>query len=237
MLIDRSQVLWNVDCGVPLRFPIYSVLVDHPEGLFLFDSGYDLEHVRKTFPREEPHQGEMETIPAQLALCTFRPEDVTYVVNSHLHFDHVGGNRFCTAATTVVHKLELREAKVPEPFEQLAYSDQSFDHAQTRFELIEGDVELAAGLKLFETPGHAVGHYSLLVEMASRRPMLFTFDAAYTHENLDRGIISGFHHTPIDAIKSLARLRRLAAEHDAELFVAHDMNAFSGYHVAPAFYA
>ena len=41
MLIDRSQVLWNVDCGVRLRFPIYSVLVDHPEGLFLFDSGYD----------------------------------------------------------------------------------------------------------------------------------------------------------------------------------------------------
>ena len=67
--------------------------------------------------------------------------------------------------------------------------------------------------------------------------MLFTFDAAYTHENLDRGIISGFHHTPVDAIKSLARLRQLAEAHDAELFVAHDMDAFSGYRVAPEFYA
>ena len=37
MMIDRSQLLWNVDCGVRLRFPVYSVLVEHAEGLFLFD--------------------------------------------------------------------------------------------------------------------------------------------------------------------------------------------------------
>ena len=39
MMIDRSQLLWNVDCGVRLRFPIYSVLVEHEDGLFLFDTG------------------------------------------------------------------------------------------------------------------------------------------------------------------------------------------------------
>ena len=66
MMIDRSQLLWNVDCGVRLRFPVYSVLVEHADGLFLFDTGYDLEHVKAVLPFELPEQTEEQTIPAQL---------------------------------------------------------------------------------------------------------------------------------------------------------------------------
>jgi 4-pyridoxolactonase len=234
MLIDRSQLLWNVDCGVRLRFPIYSVLVEHDDGLFLFDTGYDLEHVRSVFPREEPLQSEAQGIVEQLAACGFAPTDISYVVNSHLHFDHVGGNRHFRGAKTLVSKAELRQAKVPEPFERLAYSDQTFDHADTSFELLEGDVELAEGLRLFETPGHSAGHYSLLVEPPSRDPLLFAFDAAYAHESLDRLIPSGFHLDPVAAVRSLRRLQTLARTYGARIFVAHDMAAFNGYSLAPA---
>lgn len=234
MMIDRSQLLWNVDCGVRLRFPIYSVLVEHEEGLFLFDTGYDLEHVRRVFPKEEPQQSEAQGIVQQLAACGFAPGDVSYVVNSHLHFDHVGGNRHFPGAKTVVSKAELRQAKVPETFERYAYSDQTFDHPQADFELLEGDVELAAGLRLFETPGHSAGHYSLLIESPSGEALLFAFDAAYAHESLERSIPSGFHLDPVAAVRSLRRLRTLARTHDARIFVAHDMAAFNGYSLAPA---
>jgi 4-pyridoxolactonase len=238
MTIDRSQVLWNVDCGVRLRFPIYAVLIDHPEGLFLFDTGIDADHVRATFPWEDVEQSSEQGIVQQLASCGYAPGDVTYVVNSHLHFDHVGGNRFFGEATTLVSKDELRQAKVPEQFERLAYSDQSFDHPGMRCELLEGDVELARGLTLFETPGHSAGHYSLLVHgEAGQRKMLFTFDAAYTLENLDREIISGFHLDPVAATKSIKRLKKLARDHDATIFVAHDLEAFDGYKRAPESYA
>jgi 4-pyridoxolactonase len=234
MLIDRSQLLWNVDCGVRLRFPIYSVLVEHDDGLFLFDSGIDLEHVSRVFPREEPQQTNEQGIVQQLALCGFAPRDVTYVVNSHLHFDHVGGNRHFRSATTLVSKDELRQAKVPETFERMAYSDQSFDHPDVRFELLEGDVELAEGLRLFETPGHSAGHYSLLIEPPSSQALLFAFDAAYAHESLERLIPSGFHLDPTAAVRSLRRLQTLARTHEARIFVAHDAAAFSGYSLAPA---
>jgi 4-pyridoxolactonase len=234
MMIDRSQLLWNVDCGVRLRFPIYSVLVEHADGLFLFDTGIDLEHVRRVFPKEEPRQSEQQGILAQLALCGFEAADVSYVVNSHLHFDHVGGNRHFPRATTLVSKQELRQAKVPEPFERMAYSDQSFDHPDVRFELLEGDVELAAGLRLFETPGHSAGHYSLLVEPPSGDALLFAFDAAYARESLERLIPSGFHLDPTAAVRSLRRLNSLARTYDARIFVAHDMDAFNGYRLAPA---
>lgn len=234
MMIDRSQLLWNVDCGVRLRFPIYSVLVEHRDGLFLFDTGYDLEHVRRTFPNELPEQSEQQGIVQQLALCGFAPGDVTYVVNSHLHFDHVGGNRHFPAAKTVVSKAELRQAKVPETFERYAYSDQTFDRGDGEFELLEGDVELAAGLQLFETPGHSAGHYSLLVEPPSGQALLFAFDAAYAHESLDRLIPSGFHLDPTAAVRSLRRIKALARTHGARIFVAHDATAFSDYRLAPA---
>lgn len=234
MTIDRSQLLWNVDCGVRLRFPVYSVLVEHDEGLYLFDTGYDLEHVRRTFPAEQPLQSEAQGIVAQLALCGFEPGDVAYVVNSHLHFDHVGGNRHFPGATTVVSKAELRQAKVPEPFERYAYSDQTFDRGDGDFELLEGDVELAAGLRLFETPGHSAGHYSLLVEPPSGQALLFAFDAAYAHESLDRLIPAGFHLDPTAAVRSLRRIKALARTHDARIYVAHDAAAFSDYRLAPA---
>jgi 4-pyridoxolactonase len=234
MMIDRSQLLWNVDCGVRLRFPIYSVLIEHADGLFLFDTGYDLEHVRRTFPNELPEQSEQQGIVQQLALCGFAPGDVSYVVNSHLHFDHVGGNRHFPSATTVVSKAELRQAKVPETFERYAYSDQTFDRGDGEFELLEGDVELAAGLQLFETPGHSAGHYSLLVEPPSGQALLFAFDAAYAHESLDRLIPSGFHLDPTAAVRSLRRIKALARTHGARIFVAHDATAFSDYRLAPA---
>jgi len=236
MLIDRSQLLWNVDCGVRLRFPIYGVLIDHPEGLFLFDTGYDLAHVQRVFAIEEPIQAPGETVAEQVTLCGYRPENVKFILNSHLHFDHVGANRHFPRATTLVHKQELRQAKVPESFERYAYSDQSFDHPNVRYELLEGDTEIARGLRVFETPGHTVGHYSLLVEMTSRPPMLFTGDAAYSMESIEREIISGFHNEPTAGVRSIKRLRKLAKHYEAELFVPHDMEAYQGYRRAPESY-
>ena len=62
MTIDRSQVLWNVDCGTRLWFPIYAVLIDHRDGLFLFDTGVDPDHVRATFPWEQVEQRDVELV-------------------------------------------------------------------------------------------------------------------------------------------------------------------------------
>jgi 3-hydroxyacyl-CoA dehydrogenase len=70
---------------------------------------------------------------------------------SHFHFDHVGGNKYLTSATTLVNTAELRHAKVPEPFEHLGYSDLSFDFPGISYERISGDIEIADGLWLYET--------------------------------------------------------------------------------------
>jgi 4-pyridoxolactonase len=235
-VIDHSHIFWNIGCGQPVRFPVYSVLIDHPDGLFLFDTGFDLGHVQRVLPFELPEQQPSETIPEQLKLVGRTPDDVRVLVNSHLHFDHVGGNRFITKAKTVLHKKELEQGRNFEPFERLGYSDTQWDHAAANFETVEGDVEIARGLRLLETPGHTVGHYSLLVERKDGPPLLFTFDAAYTQENFDKEINAGFHIDPVAGVRSIRRLKQIAQERGAELFFSHDNQAYKTYKHAPEYY-
>jgi 4-pyridoxolactonase len=202
----------------------------------MFDTGYDLEHVNKVLPFELPNQTPEQSIPAQLALCGFKPEQVDLVINSHFHFDHMGGNRFLTNATTLVHKDELRHAKVPEPFERLGYSDLSFDFAGVKYRQISGDYEIVPGIWLYETPGHTAGHYSLFVELTTEPSMIFAGDAAYTFENLDKEIVGGFHLDPTESILSIRRLKDLARTKKAQIFPSHEMESFNTWKKAPNYY-
>ncbi len=236
LVIDASDVHWHIDTGTPVRFPVYSVLVEHPDGLILYDTGFDLDHVNKVLPFELPLQTPEQTIPAQLALCGYKPEDVDIVVNSHFHFDHVGGNKYLTNATTLVHTAELRQAKVPEPFERLGYSDLSFDHPGVNYKPISGDYEIAPGVWLFETPGHTIGHYSMLVEMSNERSMLFCGDAAYTRTTLEKEWIAGFHLDPAKSVQAIRRLNYLGRTKDADIYPSHELASFETWKLAPEFY-
>jgi 4-pyridoxolactonase len=236
LVIDNSDVFWHIDPGNPVRFPVYSVLVEHPDALILFDTGYDLDHVNRVLPFELPEQTPEQTIPAQLALCRFTPEDVDVVINSHLHFDHVGGNKYLTKATTLVHKDELRHAKVPESFERLGYSDLSFDHPGVKYQQISGDFEIVPGVRVFETPGHTSGHYSLLVEMDNEPSMLFAGDAAYTNKTLETEIIGGFHLDPTDSVESIRRLNYLSRTIGADVYPSHELEPYQTWRLAPAHY-
>ena len=236
IVIDHAQLMWNIGGGTPVRIPSYGVLVEHDDGLFLFDTGFDLEHTNRVLPFELPEQTEEQTIPAQLALCGFSVSDVSTLVNSHLHFDHVGGNKHFagTGVKNVVHAREIAQARNCEPFEHLGYSDRTWDFEGAHFVPVTGDTEIARGLRLYETPGHTVGHYSLLVEGA--KPMLFAFDVVYTAEALAKGIQPAFHIDPVAGVRSIRRVKALAEEHGAEIYFSHDMDAWDGYKHAPGYY-
>ena len=235
IVIEHTQLLWNVP-GPQVRIPVYSVLVEHDDGLFLFDTGIGMEHMNAVLPFELPEQTDEQTIPAQLALCGFDLGDVTTVVNSHLHIDHVGGNQLFkgTGVRNLIHERELAQARNHEPFEFFGYSDKSWDYEGANIETFAGDHELAPGIRLVETPGHTVGHCSLLLE--GEQPLLFAMDVAYTAAAMERGIQPGFHHTPVDGVRSIAKVKQLAEESGAQVFYSHDMEAWGGYRHAPEHY-
>jgi 4-pyridoxolactonase len=235
IVIEHTQLLWNVP-GPQVRIPVYSVLVEHDDDLFLFDTGIGMEHMNAVLPFELPEQTEEQTIPAQLESCGFGLGDVTAVVNSHLHIDHVGGNRLFegTGVRHLIHEKEVAQARDHAPFEFFGYSDKSWDYEGANIETFSGDTELAKGLWVYETPGHTVGHVSVLVD--GDRPLLFAMDVAYTADALERGIQPGFHHTPMDGVRSIARVKQLAQERGAQIFLSHDMEAWQGYTHAPGHY-
>lgn len=254
LVLDGYHVFWNRGPGGEVRFPVYSILVDHADGRFLIDSGFDYDHVMKVLPFEKPLQTPEQTIPGALKLIGLEPKDVGVVVNSHFHFDHVGGNKYFPHAKKICHRAEIAQAAAPAPFEVLGYSDLSFSaeaaeargksdqltQGQTaqnsRFEGVEGDVELAKGVTLIFTPGHAIGHYSLLVEFGTRKPILFTIDAAYTQQSLETLCQASFHIDPLAGVDSMRRLKRLAQERDADLMFSHDGKNFATYRTGTQYY-
>jgi 4-pyridoxolactonase len=255
MALDQSYMFLDAGLTGSRRFPVYGVLVDHAEGKFIFDTGFDAGHVHHVAPFTEPQQSAAQTIPAQLQLIGIQPKEITHVINSHYHLDHCGGNRHCSHATTICHQCELDVLRTPTPKEELAYSDISFapgirqataaapdagvarDLYTPRFATLTGDQEIAKGVFLFETVGHTPGHYSLLVKLANRKAMLFTADACYSQKNLDMRCIQAGNHDPVLALKSMDRLKMLAEHHEAELFFSHDPESWPNYRRAPGYYA
>ena len=233
MLIDYSQLFWNHNPGVSVRHPVFSILIEHPDGRVLIDTGFDLDHVSSALPFVEPLHDSGGALAEGLQAAGLSPGDIDYLLHTHLHFDHVGADAQMSRATVFAQRDEVRQARMPESFEALSYSDQRFFAPGVHVELIDGDTEVLPGIEMLETPGHSAGHCSVLLTGASGRRLLFCGDAAYTRQNLDRTIISGFHLDPVTSVRSIRRLQRLAREHEAILWFPHDAEEFRTYPIAP----
>ena len=130
-------------------------LVPLPDGLLLFDTG-----IAAGDPEVDAHyRPERVPLPEALAAAGARPEDVTLVANCHLHLDHAGGNAELPGRPVLVQRAELEAARTPD------YTVAGVvDHPGARYEVLDGETEVAPGVRLVPTPGHTAGHQSLLLE-------------------------------------------------------------------------
>ena len=177
----------------------------------MFDSGYDLELVKSVLPFELPEQTPEQTIPAQLARAASRPEDVDAVINSHLHFDHCGGNKHLTNATTYLHRDELRQARNAGAVRAPRLRRPGLGPTGARVLAARGRRRAREG----PSPvSHARAHGRSL--LAARRgpgrgaPLLFMADVSYTPAAYATSSRPGFHNNPVDGVRSIRRIKRLA---------------------------
>ena len=128
-------------------------LVPLPGGLLLFDTGIggDAETDAHYRPVRVP-------LAAALAAAGAQVEDVIAVANCHLHVDHAGGNPQLPGRPVLVQRAELDLARSGE--HTLTHL---IDFPGARYEVVDGEVEVAPGVRLVPTPGHTAGHQSLLV--------------------------------------------------------------------------
>lgn len=129
------------------------------------------------------------------------PATVTHVVNSHLHFDHCGQNRSFVGVPIVVQRAEHQASRAD------GYTVREWvDFPGATYQLVEGDVELAAGVRVLATPGHTPGHQSLAVQTRDGLTVL----AGHAIWSADEYAgVEEPHERSAEAVASADRLRAL----------------------------
>jgi N-acyl homoserine lactone hydrolase len=153
-------------------------------------------------------------VDRQLRQLGLQPGDLDLVINTHLHFDHAGGNLFFPGVTIAVQREEL-DATSSDDYLPI------WDAPDLEFRSVEGDWSPMPGVEMLFTPGHTPGHQSMLVRFTGREPWLFTWDAVYTQEHwLNQGL-GAVVDVPL-ARRSVKRLRQVATDEKAKLIFGHD---------------
>lgn len=156
-------------------WPVHGFVVHHPElGAVLIDTGCGGP---ESLLRE--YRVVNRSVADALAEHDLSPSDVRVVVNSHLHFDHCGQNAVFEHTTAFVQRAELERVR-----RENGDVHRWLEAAGARFELLDGEVTLAPGLRVVPTPGHTSGHQSAIVASDDGLDV-FVGDAAFTHRVWD----------------------------------------------------
>ncbi len=163
----------------------------------------------------------------QLRAIDVDPARVDFVVNSHLHFDHGGGNALLPNARVVVQRLEAEAAR--EEAEAAGRGYRARDALDGRDVLeIDGEHDLFGdgSVVLLPTPGHTAGHQSARLRCDGGETIL-AGDCCYFHRTLTDLKLPGFGHDREAQKRSISRLRgmeqagaRIIPGHDADVWAS-----------------
>jgi N-acyl homoserine lactone hydrolase len=231
-----------------VEIPIPAYIVEHPgAGLMLIDTGFHASLAvdpksnlgpmlgRIFSPRMGPDDG----LPDQLRARGFQPGDVKLVVMTHLHVDHASGVSEFPDATFVVSAREWHAA-TEEKGLRGGYVRRQFDHAfdwrTVDFDADEVSSYVSFGrtldlfgdgsVRLVFTPGHTLGHMSVILRTREGE-FLLAADAAYTTRTLRESVMPYGPHDEHDFRRSLKEVQHYVdMTPTAIVSVGHDLEAF-----------
>jgi glyoxylase-like metal-dependent hydrolase (beta-lactamase superfamily II) len=219
-----------------IRLAMRPLLVETGDELVLIDTGagnkedakfhdiYGIENAGQPTALEDAIRG-----------AGFQPSDVTLLINTHLHFDHAGGDTVrrddgsivpsFPGLRHVVQRTEWEFAHLANERIRASYLLHNFDPLQEAglLELVDGDVEIVPGIRVLPTPGHTPGHQSVLIE-SEGESALYLADLVPTSAHLPLPWIMGYDVEPLLTLETkrvvLERVERertlLVFEHDPE---------------------
>jgi N-acyl homoserine lactone hydrolase len=230
-----------VDDGkrVHIAIPAYLVQTDDGKNI-LIDTGMnkvhieDPEHTFRGQPVAEillPAMRREDYLANRLAELNLRVEDITHVINTHLHFDHAGCNALFTHTPLIVQREHYAAAK-----DNPVFPNENWNLPELHYDLIEGEPEIFPGMHLILTPGHAPFHQSVLLNLPESGNILLCSDAIYCQDNLDHDAWGG-QADPATAKESAAKLLKIAKEQNAYMIYGHDPAQWKQLRHAPEYYA
>ena len=249
-ILRSKKHYFTLNQGVNQQFdvPVPFFLIDHPQGPVLFDTGNALEtvhdkenHWKGIVGAYDPVMTEQQWCGNAIRQAGFAPEDIKYVILSHLHLDHAGGVGHFPNARYVVQRDELHFAYVPDPYMKLAYIRKDFDK-DVNWMILEGwkhdrfDLYGDGAITIYFTPGHTPGHQALLLNLKNSGPMFLAADSCYTKANLQDGVLPGLMWNAEETVRSVERMRYLHEARGAQIITGHDPEAWKQLKKAPAYY-
>lgn len=226
--VDRSVIHPGDDSHRRVTLPCTQILIEQNGHAVLIDTGLPPDVAGDPDALERVHGIEPswirsnaaadERVDEQVKLAGFQIRDLDLVVNTHLHFDHAGGNPLVADVTVAVQEAELIAARDDDYLPV-------WDTRELRFRSVRGDWSPLPGVEMLLTPGHTPGHQSMLVRL-EKQPWLFTWDAVYTEEHWRTGKLGAV--TDIAAARaSIARLHQIARDEKARIIFGHDIVQWS----------
>ena len=206
------------------------VLIDNGAGNKESDKFVDIYGLDNQSSDATRYATRLEEALAQLG---FTPDDVDVMIDTHLHFDHAGGNTrrndageivlSFPRARYVVQRGEWEWAHIRNERIQASYLPHNMDpvHAEGRFDLLEGDVEIVPGVYALHTPGHTPHHQSIVVQSAGQTAC-FLADVVPTSAHLPLPWIMGYDVEPLITLESKRTLLSRAREQQWLLVFEHD---------------
>jgi N-acyl homoserine lactone hydrolase len=223
--------------------PIYAWLIEHPEGLIVVDTG-ESSRVNESgyLPRWHPYfrRGVRESVEPgdeigpQLTALGFSPEDVRWVVLTHLHNDHADGLAHFPHSEILVCRPEFENAKgfagqvrgfLPQHWPEW-FSPHLYDLDERPFGPFERSRPLneAGDVTIVATHGHTKGHVSVVVEEDGHSVFL-AGDTSYSEALMLDGAVDGVTPDVRTAGETLDRIREFTRQRPVVYLPSHDPEA------------
>jgi glyoxylase-like metal-dependent hydrolase (beta-lactamase superfamily II) len=209
------------------------LLIEHDVGLVLIDTGagnkedpkfYDIYGIENA--------GSPTRLEDGIRAAGFEPGDVSLVINSHLHFDHAGGNTIKDASGTRPALPRARYVMQRGEYEYATHTNERTAASYFRHnfvplveaglvDFIEGEQEIVPGIRGIPTPGHTPHHQGLLIESDGEKAF-FIADLAPTVAHLPLAWIMGYDVEPLVTLETKRRVLRRAVDEDWLVVFEHD---------------
>ena len=212
------------------------LLIEHPSGLVLIDTGAgnkEDDKFHEIYGVENRGENGATQLEDGLRDLRVQPSDVDIVINTHLHFDHGGGNTTRTAdglivptfpnARYVVQAGEYEYATHTNERTAASYFPRNFVpiHEAGMFDFVKGEQEIVSGISVVPTPGHVPHHQSILLESDGEKAF-YLADLAPTTAHLPLPWIMGYDVEPLVSLETKRRIMKRAVDENWLLIYEHD---------------
>jgi N-acyl homoserine lactone hydrolase len=228
------------------RIPAPSYLIQHARGLIVFDTGLAPEAASDPDPFYGPflrevaklEYAESQRLDRQIEALGFALSDVTHVIASHLHLDHIGGLHLFPDAQLLVGRGELGYACWPDPAHAGLYQRDRLDALRARrWREVDGDLDLFGdgGIVLLDTPGHSPGELSLLIRLPGQN-IILSGDTVHLRDGYEQALNYCLDYDSLAARRSMRRLQSLSSSLEAQVWIGHDPGDWAATKLAPYVY-